>query len=412
METPKHCLKYSTRKPEARKSIRAGWWLTAVVFATGWLAAAQKPTPAAKQPASQDGALRLARQRVLAARPLGMYYYYDDARAFETLAAHASQVTLLAPQSFWVDGDGFVHGAAPEKVMEIARREKLPVMPLVINPGFDRPTASAMLRNPKAQERAVTYLAYLAKRDGYVGWQLDLEYIDPADKKLYTRFVQRAATRLHRDGRLLSVAVVPRFSDAFPGASQSGEFRTGEWGAPYDYAAIGRIVDFMTVMTYNHYHSSGPPGPVAGYAWVKEALDYAVQRVPRQKLLLGIPFYSREWTNNEQGVSSRSLAFKEVAELLNQAENGKQWDEKWKTPWLELREGTALRTVWYEDSRSLDEKLKLMRRYRLRGFAAWRLGMEDPRFWSLAAVTGRTQVSGPAPTSRGGSSRAPGRQSR
>ena len=73
-----------------------------------------------------------------------------------------------------------------------------------------------LLHNAQAQERAINSLAEIAERDQYVGWQLDFEGIDPADKLAYTRFVARVAARLHRDHRLLSVAVVPRFSDVFP----------------------------------------------------------------------------------------------------------------------------------------------------------------------------------------------------
>ena len=325
--------------------------------------------------------LTRTRWHVLGARPLGMFYYRDDAAGLESLEAHARAMTLLAPQCFRIDAEGFVHGQVPPAVLEIARRDKLPLMPLVVNPGFDRKIAHAMLRNPKAQQRVVMYLAYLAERDDYAGWQLDLEYIDPADQHLYTQFVRRVAARLHRDHRLVSVAVVPRFSDAYPD-NRTAEFRTGEWGAPYDYRAIGRAVDFLTLMTYDHHGATSPPGPVAGYAWMKGALDYAVRRVPRSKILLGIPFYGREWVQTSKGTTSRTLAYKDVKPLVTNP--GPRWDPRWRTTWFEVQQGNGKRTAWFDDSRSLREKLNLMRAYRLRGFAAWRLGVEDPGFWPMA----------------------------
>lgn len=360
-------------------AVRGALWLMPVV-----LNGAAQPRPTAQIEAPPVGGVLLARQGVLRARPLKMVYCRDEPSALESLAAHAGEMTLVAPQSFWVDADGIVHGAVPPDVAEIARSARLPVMPLVVNRGFDRATASALLRNVQARERAATYLAYLAKRDQFVGFQLDLENIDPADKGLFTRFVERAAARLHRDGLLVSVAVVPRFSDDFPGRSKSGEFSTGPWGAPYDYRALGRAVDFVTVMTYDHHGRLGPPGPIAGYAWVEEVLDYAVRRLPRQRLLLGIPFYGRDWAETDHGVTARGLTFKDAAALLDQNRVQAQWDERWRSPWLQYRDAASLHTVWYEDSRSLGEKLRLMRKYRLRGFAAWRLGAEDPQFWALA----------------------------
>jgi spore germination protein YaaH len=364
--------------------------MMALLLALASLGAAQNLPLAAKPVAKPAPTWLKASRHVLGARPLAMYYYSPDSRGLKSLEQHASQMTLVAPQSFWVDAEGFVHGEVPLGILETARRAKVAVMPLVVNPGFDRGAASALLRSAKAQQRAVTYLAYLARRDNFVGWQLDLEYIDPEDKSYYTQFVQRAAARLHRAGRLLSIAVVPRFSDVYPDADPSQEFHSGEWGAPYDFRALGRVVDFMTLMTYDHHNSTTPPGPVAGYDWIKAALDYATARVPRQKVLLGVPFYGREWIQSGDVTSARTLTFADAQNRMEQWRVAGLWDERWRTPWFQYSDDSGLHTGWYEDSRSLEAKLELMQKYRLRGFAAWRLGVEDPGFWTLTAVKART----------------------
>jgi spore germination protein YaaH len=385
------------------------WMFLATLVAMGCPEAAQKTRPAAKAPVKPQAALAQARWHVLGAHPLALYYYSDDARGLASLAQHAAEMTLLSPQCFWVDTEGIVHGEVPPQVSNLARRANLSLMPLVINPGFDRPTASALLRNPRAQQRAVAYLAYLAKRDNYLGFQIDLEYIDPADKKLLSRFVASAAARLHRDGRLLSIAVVPRFSDQYPD-QRPAEFRTGEWGAPYDFRALGQAVDFMVLMTYDHHSNTTPPGPVAGYAWMKQALDYAVRRVPRQKLLLGIPFYAREWVAASDRTLSRSMTFTDLRALLERPGIDVQWDQRWRAPWFQYRVGSELHTVWFDDERSFREKLGLMRQYRLRGFAAWRLGDENPRFWAQAALMRKSRPAASPPRARRAEARAaPGR---
>ncbi len=362
----------------------------ALILAASALSAAQtpRPKPRSRAPSSAPLSLELRRARwhVLGAHPLGMYYYSGaDNRGLASLTEHASQITVLAPQSFWLDHDGFVHGEIPPAVMAAAKNAGVPLMPLVINPGFDRPLAHMFLRNPRAQERAAMYLEYLAKRDDYLGWQLDLENMDPADKALYTRFAERVAARLHRDGRLLSVAATVRFSDTYPDPKSVREFRTSEWGAGFDYRALGRITDLFTLMTYDQHNSETSPGPVAGYDWAKAALDYAVRRIPRNKLLLGIPFYGRNWMETEKGVRSTSLAFQDLAPLLSRPDTERHWDDRWRTAWLQFTEEGRRRTAWFDDPRSLREKLQLMNEYRLRGFAAWRLGTEDPQFWPMAA---------------------------
>jgi spore germination protein len=382
--------------------------LLAVSLAAPRLGAADKPDPKPQPPAKSgpDLALRKLRWRVFGRRPLGMYYYYPDGRGLESLKQNAAKMSVLAPQCFTVDPDGVIEGSVPPAVMEIARAEGLPLMPLLVNPRFDRGIATALLHDPKAQERAVVYMAYLAERENFVGWQLDLEFIDPADADLYTQFVRRAAARLHRDGRLLSVAVVPRFSDAFPGTNPSKQFRTGEWGAPYDYRALGRAADLVTLMTYDQHNQSGPPGPVAGHPWMKAALDYAVKRVPPEKLLLGIPLYGREWTRTAEATQSRTLGYTELSPLLARPGIQIQRDDRWRVPWFQTREGATSRTVWFDDDRSLSEKLGLVGEYRLRGFAPWRLGHESPAFWGLLAEIEKNRR-GSAGTRRPGKITAP-----
>jgi len=157
-------------------------------------------------------------------------------------------------------------------------------------------------------------------------------------------------------------------------------------------------------MTYDHFNRNTAPGPIADYAWVKKSLDYAVARVPRAKLLLGLPLYGREWVSSEKDVSARTLRFKEIDALLTARALQPKWDTAWRSPRLEFQDSSGLHTVWFEDRRSLSEKLELMRRYNLRGFAAWRLGDDSPAFWSLVAEERAKRRSARRPASRGSGS--------
>ena len=347
------------------------------------------------EPLATSQPIITARDRVLNAQPLAMYYYYDDPRGLKSIQEHSSEMTLLAPQCYVVEPDGVIQGTLPPGIAEASASSPVALMPLVFNKGFDRSTVTRLLHSPKAQERAVSYMAYLAARENTVGIQIDLENIAPADMARFTRFVRLAAARLHRDGRLLSVAVVPRFADGPPGRPRPGRPSSGEWSAAFDYRALGRAADFLTIMAYDQSHRTGPAGPIAGYEWVRKILDYAVKRVDRKKLLLGLPLYGREWTEASRNSASRSLSALEVRELLARPDVEVQWDDRWRSPWFQYREAGSLRTVWYEDSRSWSEKLRLVTEYRLRGFAAWRLGFEDAEFWPAAqfAPTGGTSTS-------------------
>jgi spore germination protein YaaH len=313
------------------------------------------------------------------ARPLAMYYSVDDAFGLDSLVEHASAMTLLAPQCYWLDQDGNIQGNVSPPAMEAATRAQLPVMALLYNRGFSREIATLLLNNLSLQKRVISEMVAIARRENLVGFQLDIENIDPHDENLYSRFVRDAARELHRDGRLLSVAVIPRFQDARP----------NQWSAAYDYPALAQASDFLTLMAYDNSGRNGPPGPIAGYDWVKDALEYALQRVPPDKLLLGIPLYGREWSKTGDDLLARTMPYQETKAVLERFSIMPQWDIKQRSPWFEYRTSDAVCRVWYEDAKSIGEKLQLVDQFRLRGFAAWRLGMEDPQIWSLVSAMGK-----------------------
>lgn len=356
-------------------------WAVALVLVAGALIAAPDRKAARARASERVHAPARHRQRVVSARPLVVCYYVEDSRGLRSIEENADHITLLSPQSFALDADGIVNGSIPLPVAALAERKQLPLMPLVVNPEFDRETGSKVLRSPALQERAASYLAYLARRGNLVGWQLDLENLDPADKPHYSAFVRRVAAKLHRDGRLLSVAVTPRFSDSFPD-DRDVDFRTGKWGAPFDYRALAASADFIVVMAYDQHTSATPPGPVAGYDWVRAAIVYAATRVPPHKLVLGVPLYGREWVETPFGRISRSMNYETLGPLLERPDIEKQWHEAWRTPWVQYRDEPDTHTVWFDNRRSLEEKLNLAREFGLRGIAAWRVGIEGPDFWS------------------------------
>ncbi len=79
------------------------------------------------------------------------------------------------------------------------------------------------------------------------------------------------------------------------------------WSSCYDRAELAKIVDYYMVMTYDeHWRSSPVAGSVASIGWVERGIINTLQYVPKEKLLMGVPFYTREWreADNERVRSS------------------------------------------------------------------------------------------------------------
>lgn len=337
---------------------------------------------AEKAQENADLSLKAMRQRVAAARPVAMYYTTAGTFGLSSIEQHASDMTILAPQCFWLDPNGRVQGSIPAATLAAARRAGLPIMALLYNQDFSRRVASLVLRSGSLQKAVISQLAEIARKENLLGFQLDFENIDPDDINLYNRFVENAAEEFHRQGRMLSVAVVPRFLDSAP----------GQWAAAYDYPALANAVDFLTLMAYDNSGRLGQPGPIAGYNWVRKALEYASRRAPADKLLLGIALYGREWSDDGRTVQARTMPYPETQALLSRLSLTPRWDGSQRSPWFEFRTSGTSNSVWYENARSIQEKLGLLEQYRLRGFAAWRLGMEDPGIWSMVTAMRDSQA--------------------
>src|SRR5271157_5823989 len=94
--------------------------------------------PSAAAKAEAEAAQEKAREQVLNATPLAMYYYSNDSLGLASLEAHAGAMTVLAPQCYGLDRAGSMHGQLPAGLPDAALHAGLPLMPLVMNPGFDR----------------------------------------------------------------------------------------------------------------------------------------------------------------------------------------------------------------------------------------------------------------------------------
>ncbi len=324
------------------------------------------------------GSLALSPVPLLAHPPATiLFYYVEEPPALVSALSHLNRISILAPQVFVMDREGFVFGEVNPTLLQAARQRGVAVMPLVLNKDFDQEVIHAVLQDPSKMQRAIRYLLYYAERDGYWGIQFDFENIHSSYRHRYNLFVEEAARQFHRRGYKFSVAVVAKHSDR---PDDYSETLWVNWAGVFDYAILSRAADFLSVMTYDQHSRGTPPGPVAGIAWMKRVIEYALTRVPPEKISLGIPLYFRSW--NTAGLQGGYGGFSEIVTLIHKHGVVPRWDTAEQAPWFRYQADGVEHEVWYEDVRSLAAKLQLVRAYSLQGFSAWVLGQEDPRVWT------------------------------
>jgi spore germination protein YaaH len=292
--------------------------------------------------------------------------------------------SIIAPQSFSMDAQGFVAGQVPPAVAQTAREHGIAVMPLVVNRGFQQPLMHTVLDSPESRARVIRYLLYYALRDGYIGFQFDYENIHYLYRDRFSAFFHETAAAFHRHGLLLSAAVVGRQGDTRNPKSSGGY---DNWSGVYDYAKLARDADFLSIMAYPQHTASSGPGPLGGLPWTGKIVDYTVSQMPARKVSLGIPLYGLHWVAPEGSEppkwKGRSSIYSDTAALL--ASHTPEWREEHSAHRLVFTDAAGRHEIWYEDARSLAAKLELAAGRKLAGISAWSLGQEDPAFWEALA---------------------------
>ncbi len=310
------------------------------------------------------------------AKERSIFYYVPAEDAWTSFSAHVRQIPVIAPQVFMLDEAGNVSGGVEERVRALASQHKVQILPLLANAKPE--AAHNMLVNEQLRHKVVADTLRLCEENGCSGLQIDIEGVLVPDANNFTEFVREASRAFHAHHLEISVAVPPPLMPQSPGVTYAqifGGFAVME--QPYDLRQLASLVDFMTLMTYGEYGVGTPPGPVAGYSWVEQNIRYVLQFVPAKKLSMGLGLWAYRWCNQQVTHSGYS----DIASLMKQTGAQARWHVWHRASWFEFDQNGCHNIVWYEDQRSLREKLKLVRQYHLHGFSAWRLGQEDPAFW-------------------------------
>ena len=181
-------------------------------------------------------------------------------------------LTVISPTWFAVtDNRGTVASKADWKYVQDAHDKGYKVWPLISN-SFDPDMTKEFLADEAAQDRTVRQLLLFTALYDLDGINIDFENVYDDDKDRLTAFVAKLADRL-REQR-----VVVSFDATVPSGVPM-------WSNCYDRPALGKLVDYFMVMTYDeHWRTSPVAGSVASIGWVERGIVSTLQYVPKEVL--------------------------------------------------------------------------------------------------------------------------------
>lgn len=158
---------------------------------------------------------------------------------------------------------------------------------------------ATFLTNATSKQTFINNMISLVQQRGGNGCNIDFEAVPAAQSANLTAFMIDLCNQMHA---------------AIPGSEISVALPAVDWSAVWDVNAMANYVDLFIIMGYDYYWggstTAGPTDPLYNfdpgynYTLTKSVTYYLNKGVPRNKLLLGLPYYGREYVTGSNTIPS------------------------------------------------------------------------------------------------------------
>ncbi|MEA4816550.1 MAG: glycosyl hydrolase family 18 protein [Lachnospiraceae bacterium] len=286
-------------------------------------------------------------------------------------------LTYITIFTYGIKNDGKLIGIDDSKIITIAQEYGVAPIMLISSLNeegkFSNQLSSLVLNSDEIKSVLMQDIIDVMKAKGYKGLSVDFEYVFPEERELYVEFVSELKTALEREGLWLFVALAPKTSDDQPGLLYEA----------HDYGALGAVADKVILMTYEWGYAYSPPMPVAPIDSVRKVLDYAVTRIPPEKIFMGVPNYGYDWTLPYVEGESKAKSISNVNAVKLARENNAEilFDETAYSPYFYYTKDGNEHIVYFEDARSINAKALLVPEYGFYGLSYWNIMKYFPQNW-------------------------------
>ncbi len=303
-------------------------------------------------------------------------YYYDSNYYIEDYIYDMTGVNVLAPTWFlFADTEGTITSYANQEYVDYAHEHGWNVWAVLED--LDGESSVDIVTYTSKRQSVISQIINECLTYGIDGINVDLEQITTDEGDDFIQFIRELSVECRKNNLILSV-------DDY---------------APYSYNSYrhtdeqSRVADYVAIMTYDDYVGTGTAGPNSSLSFVEEVLDLCKTTVDMDRLIVGLPFYSRVWYVYTDGtINSETMDMSGVESLAANYGLTFEWQEANGYDYVEYDYNGGTAKLWYENAKSLQAKMQLINQYGVAGVAGWRLGQETSDVWAVMSTINDTTV--------------------
>ena len=315
------------------------------------------------------------------------YIYFGSPSAYvERVEQTKGSLDEISPNYFNLNSDGTLNftGSGVNTFVAQMHQQGIRVVPFLSN-HWDRALGQKALANRKKLAEQIAQAVLKYNLDGV---NVDIENVTHQERNAYSEFVELLRQKLPAD-KIVAVSV----------AANPNGYTLG-WHGSYDYRRLGQAADYLMLMTYDEHYQGGPAGPVSSSSFLERSIRYALNYVSPDKLVLGLPFFGRIWSDSGTLMQGHGVSETQISTLIadyrgkvtQDAATGSAYakititsaDPKPVVNGVTLTTGTY--TIWFESETSKKNQLALVEQYDLLGAGSWSLGQENTQVWDYYSL--------------------------
>ncbi len=294
------------------------------------------------------------------------FYVNWDPQSYFSLRDNIDRLNTVMPEWFILtNSDDSITTDIDIKALELMQSHHVNIIPMLtnfFNQQWNGENVHRIITNETSRKKIIKSVLDNLNKYHFQGINIDFEDLVETTDEYIILFQKELYECLHKNNFIVT-------QDISPG------------NADYNMEELQHYNDYLVIMAYDQHNPSSKPGDIASIKWVESVMDKVTSVVAPEKIILGLCAYGYDWKENNRG---EDISFARAMSVAKAHHSEIIFDHTTYSLHFNYKEEKgADHSVYFNDAVSNFNTIRLGYEYNVSGFAAWRLGEEDPRLWSF-----------------------------